>query len=145
MPRIPFAIAAVLSLAFTPLAAQEIIVTPLDEQELVVAPVFPQDAECLGFLAFDRGLGQNFWARVSVATASNCLNSVSNFDVKDENGSTPLHYAALNFENPNILSLLLDAGANINAMNDIGSTPLHWAAQTDNSEIITILLDAGAT
>ena len=138
------AITTVLSLGFTPLAAQEIIVTPLDEQEVVVAPVSPQDSECLGFTTFDSGLRENFWEAVNLETVADCLNSGAEVNSRNEDGRTPLHMAASN-ENPEVLTLLLDAGADVDARNVDGVTPLFYAIGTsENPEIVNVLLDAGA-
>lgn len=68
----------------------------------------------------------------------------------DETGDTPLHNAA---NDPEILRLLIDAGADVRAVewkagrlaggvND--GTPLHYAAECGNAEAVALLLDAGA-
>lgn len=47
---------------------------------------------------------------------------------------------------PDIVRLLIDQGADINA-HFVGShaeTPLHWAASSDDVDVMTVLLDAGA-
>ena len=66
-------------------------------------------------------------------------------DDKNNSGGTPLHYAATFSKNPEILSLLIKAGADVNAKDACGNTPLHGAASyNENPEILTILLNAGA-
>ena len=67
-----------------------------------------------------------------------------NVRAKDQDGNTPLHWAAYNNENPNII-LALEAG-DIQAKNKDGTTPLHWAAyNNENPDIITVLIqEAGA-
>ena len=67
-------------------------------------------------------------------------------NVKDENGRTPLHFAAKNNTNPAVISTLLNAGANLEARTkSLGETPLHMAATNNrNSALLTTLLDAGA-
>jgi ankyrin repeat protein len=53
--------------------------------------------------------------------------------------------AASDNESPEVITVLLDAGANVNARNDSGGTPLHMAAKyNENPEVIIVLLDAGA-
>ena len=120
MNRITFALATILSLAFTPLAAQ--------------------DTNCDGW-KFDR----QFWEAATVDTVSDCLNSGANVNARNEDGSTPFHLAAFFNENPEVLTVLLDAGADMNARIVDGSTTLHLAAgYNENPEVLTALLDAGA-
>ena len=57
---------------------------------------------------------------------------------------TVLHYAARRTSNPNIIRLLLEAGADPNAPDLTGSTPLHAAAFNDYAIVSSLLLDAGA-
>ena len=47
-------------------------------------------------------------------------------------------------EDPEILRMLIQAGAPLNQTDDGGSTRLGWAASEGNSTFVTILLDAGA-
>lgn len=58
-------------------------------------------------------------------------------------GSSPLISAAL-FNQPEIVTLLLDAGANIDFKNNDGSTALHVAAFFCRPEIVKLLLNRGA-
>ena len=69
-------------------------------------------------------------------------------DVNDANlgGETPLHIAA-EFGNPEIITLLLNAGADVNAVTprEIGrQTPLQIAAEYSNLEAMQVLLNYGA-
>ena len=132
MTRITLAIATVLSLGFTPLAAQE--------------------TNCDGWMSSDAADGfasgeviRQFWGAVTVDTVSGCLNAGADVNAKSGNESTPLHYAAGADENPDVLSIiaaLLEGGADINARNSGGVTPLHWGA--GKPEVLTLLLGAGA-
>ncbi|KAJ3107870.1 B-cell lymphoma 3 protein [Phlyctochytrium bullatum] len=55
----------------------------------------------------------------------------------------PLHTAV--FEDaPNLVTLLLDAGASVNFVDSNGKTPLHIALEEGKHEIAMMLLDAGA-
>ena len=125
MTRITFALATALSLAFTPVAAQNTV--------------------CDAWVSPDWEVRQVFWEAATTETVSGCLNSGSDVNAKIGPESTPLHYAAQSYENPDVLSIiavLLDAGADINARNQAGYTPLNWGA--GNPEVLTLLLGAGA-
>lgn len=66
------------------------------------------------------------------------LNSGIDANVKDENGNTPLHYAAIN--NYVLLSqLLLDYGADPRIDNQAGQTPYGLAKLVRNEELEDLL------
>ena len=66
-------------------------------------------------------------------------------DARDNTGWTPLHWAAFSSENPDIIGILLEAGAEVDARDNDGWTPLHWAAtSSENPTIIRTLIEAGA-
>ena len=56
---------------------------------------------------------------------------------------TPLH-DAVDAENTELCTLLLDQGADVNAANDDLTTPLHLAVFKQDYELCTLLLDRGA-
>ena len=59
-------------------------------------------------------------------------------------GWTPLHWAASNCRDPEVISLLLEAGADVNASAK-GFTPLHCAAMVNpNPNVSLVLLEGGA-
>ena len=125
MTRITLTIATVLSLAFTPLAAQE--------------------TNCDDWMSSDWDVTKQFWEAVTLETVADCLNSGSSVNARTEYGATPLHRAALNNRNPEVLTLLLEAGADVNARDEGGATPLYSAAfGNKNPEVLTVLLEAGA-
>ncbi len=64
-------------------------------------------------------------------------------NTKDELGGITALMDASRYDSPEIVRILLDAGAVVNARNRFGDTALMWAIGSD-SEIIRILLDAGA-
>ncbi len=61
---------------------------------------------------------------------------------------TPLHVAADwpgYFPNgPQVVRMLIEAGADPNARSPGDETPLHWAASSDDSEVADALIDGGA-
>jgi ankyrin repeat protein len=63
-------------------------------------------------------------------------------DLRD--GFTPLMCAAEWNRMPEVITVLLKAGANINAKDMFGMTALIWAARDNSPKVITILLKAGA-
>lgn len=56
---------------------------------------------------------------------------------------TPL-IAAASYKNPEIIKMLIAAGANVNLGTKNGFTPLHYAAWHRNTEIFKMLKEAGA-
>jgi len=66
--------------------------------------------------------------------------------INDEStGDSSLLFAASNNENPEIIKLLLDAGANINQKNKYGGTALYEASRFNNNlEVIKELIKLGA-
>jgi uncharacterized protein len=64
------------------------------------------------------------------------------YDEKDYN-YTPLH-AASSRNRPEIVKMLIDAGAELNVQTSGGLTPLHRTIPMSNSEVAKILIDAGA-
>ena len=62
---------------------------------------------------------------------------------RDEDGDTPLHFAA-RWGNPANVQVLLDAGADVMARDKFGLTPLHRTAQSGNPANIKALLAVGA-
>jgi ankyrin repeat protein len=64
-------------------------------------------------------------------------------EVRNAQGSTPLHLAATN-PDTGALKVLLAAGADVNARDLDGLTPLHMAAYTQNAAHARLLLEAGA-
>lgn len=64
-------------------------------------------------------------------------------NVTDDNGETPLCYAA-QFGDLRMTEALLYYGANVNARDPFGNTALHWAAQKGGTAVVQALLDAKA-
>ena len=65
--------------------------------------------------------------------------------LKDECDRTPLHFAARNDYDPEVIRKLIEGGADVNAKDCNGGTPLHYAARYNSSpEIIKLLIDKKA-
>ena len=58
----------------------------------------------------------------------------------DKQGKTPLHYAALHWDDPEIFNMLIHRGANVNARDYRRRTPLMLAAQNTSSEDVIFTL-----
>jgi ankyrin repeat protein len=67
----------------------------------------------------------------------------SDVNVKDEKGSTPLHFAAyLGYKD--VAELLILKGANVNAADKTGAIPLHFAARRGHKDLVELLILKGA-
>ncbi len=62
-------------------------------------------------------------------------------NVTDDNGETPLCYAA-QFGDLRMTQGLLYYGANVNARDPFGNIALHWAAQKGSTDVVQALLNA---
>lgn len=65
---------------------------------------------------------------------------------KNHNGMTALMNAAMHNDNPEVIRVLIDAGAKVNAvnMNSSGNTALIFAAMYNNPDAVKALIDNGA-
>lgn len=78
-----------------------------------------------------------------------CLEAGLSVDAKDQNGYTPLHWAAdmglVDGDREEVVAALIQAGADINArLGDDGRTALMVACNAGNGEIVRQLVQAGA-
>ena len=86
-----------------------------------------------------------FFEEASVADVSRCLEAGAKANARDEDGETPLHFAARHTQNPLVITTLVKAGAKVNARDKWGKTPLHNSAIANKyPEVITALVAAGA-
>jgi ankyrin repeat protein len=78
-----------------------------------------------------------------LAAVTSLLGSKSDVNAREEDGATPLAWAALR-SNPEITALLLKAGANPNLTNLEGIGPLYIAITNGSTDIVKLLLDNNA-
>lgn len=64
----------------------------------------------------------------------------ADFNIRDDQGETPLHFASTG----KVAKILLESGADIEAKNNNGQTPLHLAASRIRDEQISVLIEFGA-
>jgi len=69
--------------------------------------------------------------------------SIITIDEKDRDGNTPLHIASINAHSKTC-AILLQSRCNINAQNNRKDTALILASKLGRSEVVKVLLDAGA-
>lgn len=86
------------------------------------------------------------WESVTVEEVKAWIATGADLAQIDEQGWTPLHWAARTVKDPAIIQALVKAGANINARTDLTrGQPLHSAARANtNPAIISALIEAGA-
>ena len=64
---------------------------------------------------------------------------------RDDLNRTPLHWAAKHSMFPEVVQVLIQAGAELEAKTNNDCTPLHWAANGCKSvQVVQALLEAGA-
>jgi palmitoyltransferase len=66
-------------------------------------------------------------------------------DMLDQNGVTPLMYAAQRVHNRDPAQLLITFNARLNAQDPKGNTPLHYCVAFNNAAVMQVLLDKGAS
>ena len=97
-------------------------------------------------------LPSNFQPNIFIACASNDLSSVKYIienigeiqNIKDQEGKTPLHYAAKNGSLQLVKYLVEECNANVNIPDKLYKTPLEYAISQKNDEIKTYLESKGA-
>ena len=71
------------------------------------------------------------------------LNKGANPDIRDNDGNTPLHYAAL-FGDITAMNYLVGMNAKVNQPNSRGETPLILAVHRRDPSLVRALMEAGA-
>ncbi len=105
---------------------------------LTLIPPPAQAREC-GHLC-----SEEFWKGATPADVQAELAKGSDPQARDEDGLTPLHWAARHHDSPAVVKALLEAGADLTARDRRGGTPLHWAARyNDSPAMAKALLEAG--
>ena len=83
------------------------------------------------------------WSNEDFSVVKTLLDAGAKVDAADENGQTPLIFAAKVSPLENV-KLLLERGAHINAQENRGMTALHYAVVGDDPDLVRLLLSKGA-
>ena len=71
------------------------------------------------------------------------ISNGANIEAKDENGSTPLHYAVW-FNQLKTVEMLIEKRANIHELTNFQNTPLDLAVKKSLEDIVKLLISHGA-
>ena len=86
-----------------------------------------------------------FWRTATVETVAACVADAGFVDARDEDGLTPLLWAARYSGDHAVVKALVSAGADVNARAQDGGTPLHLAVRfNENVAVMKMLINAGA-
>ena len=70
-------------------------------------------------------------------------NGITDINLRDQDGNTPLHLAAINGQTETVRALI-ELGADVNLAGNFRATPLHEAARHGHTETVQALIDAKA-
>ena len=89
---------------------------------------------------------EEFFRVATVEDVTACLDAGSDVSARTDEGYTPLHHAALESEQPEVVDALLTAGADPDTRDQHGDTPLSLAAfdVSSRTAVVESLLAAGA-
>jgi hypothetical protein len=88
--------------------------------------------------------GPHLAAYFGIYEAANTLiGRGQSLDLKDNDGRTPLSWAAEK-EHEAVVKLLLEKGAGLETKDEYGQTPLSWAAEHGHEAVVKLLLEKGA-
>ena len=89
-------------------------------------------------------ISRNLGYEENIEAVKKTLADGADVNAKDDNGWTPLHWAAV-IGHKEVSEYLITMGADVNAAETVsGMTPLHFAAAGDQKEIVELLLASGA-
>ena len=96
----------------------------------------PAQAPCDGWATWE------FWRAVDPATVRGCIAQGYSVDARTTfRNATPLHWAAAESDDHEVVNVLIEAGASLEAVSSDGRTPLHFAARGNgNLEVLRALL-----
>ena len=88
----------------------------------------------------------SFFATTPPDTVAACIRAGADpLAPLDDTGATPLHAAAQHSPYPQVIAVIVGAGADANATDNVGATPLHLAARSNaHPGMIIALVEAGA-
>ena len=87
---------------------------------------------------------EEYFKTATLEEVTACLDAGVDLNERDDAGATPLHRAAQNIENQDVIKALIEAGADKEAGDNDKRTPLHWAVVYNNSVAIKALIEASA-
>jgi ankyrin repeat protein len=92
-----------------------------------------------GFSVLHRACGEEGYLHI----VELLLSKGATVDIKNDEGTTPLHTAAA-INNEAVLKYLIDHGADVNSADDNGYTPLHMACGNGFEASVNLLINRGA-
>ena len=85
----------------------------------------------------------NWWRHLNPDRLDSFIKAGVDVNISNRSGDTPLHWAAAQNTDVDVLTMLIEAGADVNTRDRFGWLPLHTAAESNpNPEIIDTLLAA---
>ena len=88
---------------------------------------------------------REWWETATADDVENRVKAGADVNVRNEDGETPLHWAARWNRNPEVIALMVRHGTDVNVQDKVGDTPLHWAASSNpNPAVIDVLVRLGA-
>ena len=115
------------------------------EQEEMLRKMMEEEADKESASAYNPFLAPDWWEKATPQEVETAINNGASVTERDENGMTPLMWAARFNQNPEVIETLIKHGADIKERNEYGFTPLIYAAEyNENSEVIETLIKHGA-